>query len=100
MVPYLNWQESAAHNRGHLGSTPSGTTNAKAMCGAWLAGKPVPGRPDPVNPYFYILMADTPERRGRGGRNPAASPKAEQCALRVGSGAADVKNNADGRGRF
>lgn len=25
-----------AHNRGHLGSTPSGTTNAKAMCGAWL----------------------------------------------------------------
>ena len=26
----------------------------------------------------------TPERRGRGGRNPATSPKAEQCALRVG----------------
>ena len=22
----------------------------------------------------------TPERRGRGGRNPTASPKAEQCA--------------------
>ena len=25
----------------------------------------------------------TPERRGRGGRNPATSPKAEQCAMRV-----------------
>ena len=28
----------------------------------------------------YSLNPGTPERRGRGGRNPTASPKAEQCA--------------------
>lgn len=41
-----------------------------------------PGRLDPVNLSHEILLfhADTPERRGRGGRNPTASPKAEQCA--------------------
>lgn len=49
MVPYLNWQERAAHNHGHLGSTPSGTTNAKAMCGAWLGAYALPGRLDPAN---------------------------------------------------
>lgn len=49
MVPYLNRQESAAHNHGHLGSTPSGTTNAKAMCGAWLGAYALPGRLDPAN---------------------------------------------------
>ena len=32
-----------------VGSIPACPTNAKAMCGAWLAGKPVPGRLYPVN---------------------------------------------------
>lgn len=28
---------------------------AKAMCGAWLAGEPVPERQDSVNPWNYHL---------------------------------------------
>lgn len=63
MVPYLNWQESAAHNRGHLGSTPSGTTNAKAMCGAWLGAYALPGRLDPANQYLTTLRV-TPRKDG------------------------------------
>ena len=71
MVLYLNWQESAAHNRGHLGSTPSGTTNAKAVCGAWLGAYALPGRLAPANLMKILCYVAPPERRGRGGRNPA-----------------------------
>lgn len=63
MVPHLNWQESAAHNHGHLGSTPSGTTNAKAMCGAWLGAYVLPGRLDPVN-LMKILCYMEPRKDG------------------------------------
>ena len=52
------------------GSSPACPTNAKAMCGAWLGAYALPGRLDPANLELFSLT-DTPERRGRGGRNPA-----------------------------
>ena len=51
----------------------------KARCGAWLGAQAFPERPDSDNLIFPFCVG-APERRGRGGRNPTASPKAEQCA--------------------
>ena len=42
---------------------------------------PAEGPPNFIHPN---QSQDTPERRGRSGRNPATSPKAEQYVLRVG----------------
>ena len=55
------------------GSIPACPTNAKAMCGAWLGAYALPGRLDPANLHRNSLFFGTPERRGRGGRNPATS---------------------------
>ena len=75
MVPHLNWQESAAHNHGHLGSTPSGTTNAKAMCGAWLGAYALPGRLDPAN-LMKILCYMAPRKDGAvAGGIPLPAPR-------------------------
>lgn len=54
------------------GSSPACPTNAKAMCGAWLGVMPCPDGSIRLT-YIKNSVYDTPERRGRGGRNPATS---------------------------
>ena len=54
-----------------VGSNPTCSANAKAMCVAWLGAYALPGRLDPANLMDILSICGTPERRGRGGRNPA-----------------------------
>ena len=47
-----------------VGSNPTCSANAKAMCGAWLGAYALPGRLDPANPYFYNSSDRHPGKTG------------------------------------
>lgn len=61
----------------YAGANPACPTNGKARCGADAGGGSPPGTPrfrQPTQLSSFLTLADTPERRGRGGRNPTDKP--------------------------
>lgn len=69
LTSYFFTNRKAPRKDGAAGR-PDSAANAKAMCGAWLGAMPCPDGSIRLT-SLKILCFDTPERRGRGGRNPA-----------------------------